>query len=479
MRRRASSGPSPPRAPVAARAPWRPTLFNLLPLLLAVFIALPALLFARKAIIARASLEREVTSLAALASEAKAEVIASAEREAAAKAEAIASSEREAAAEARAASPDNGRSVANRAFLAAEAWRQEQVNIHYANMTDTDWDTAARWKSFALPDAPERTCGVAVLPAQLLEDIALLRAAVNAQPQAALANRSRGAYLALHAFHSTGLEGNTLTLPETLLTIAGQPLFAGYDARVQPSRAADLSATEALNVAQLWDALNLASLPAPPSLDLAHLNVTTLVDLNSAITRGTGAPPGLRLRPVAIGHKHVLLPMPDEVPVLVQEFITWLAASLDAEMRRAVPSPTEDGDTSTGDDATAALPRILALACDAHTRYVFVHPFADGNGRLARTLSALVLQRFALPGPMVPRSQRTEYMAAVSAATIDRDYAPLALIHAAAVRRSLGCLVVLARGTFAGVHPDIAVAAALARADCALDAALPAAVASA
>jgi hypothetical protein len=77
-----------------------------------------------------------------------------------------------------------------------------------------------------------------------------------------LTNRSRGAYLALHAFHTTGLEGNTLTLPETLLTITGQPLFGGFDVRVQPSRAADLSATEALNAAQLWDALDLAALPA-------------------------------------------------------------------------------------------------------------------------------------------------------------------------------------------------------------------------
>ena len=28
------------------------------------------------------------------------------------------------------------------------------------------------------------------------------------------------------------------------------------------------------------------------------------------------------------------------------------------------------------------LKKILALSCDAHTRFVHIHPFSDGNGRL-------------------------------------------------------------------------------------------------
>jgi hypothetical protein len=183
---------------------------------------------------------------------------------------------------------------------------------------------------------------------------------------------------------------------------------------------------------------------------------------------------------VAIGHQRVLLPMPDELPALVAEFLAWLASSVTAAER-------EDGHTLTscGSAAAAAPPaaleRALALACDAHTRYVFVHPFIDGNGRLARTLSALVLQRLGLPAAMVPRSLRAEYMAAVSAATVRRDYAPLAAIHAAAVRRSLTCLLRLARAaealpplppaSAASVTVDAAaVNAALHRGDCELGA---------
>ena len=127
--------------------------------------------------------------------------------------------------------------------------------------------------------------------------------------------------------------------------------------------------------------------------------------------------------------------MPDEVPVLVEEYLTWLRAAV-----------LHGGDAAGGeaDDSNSALERQLTLACDAHTRFVFVHPFSDGNGRLARALAGLVLQRAGLPSPMFMREARAEYMAAVAAATMQRDYAPLAALHAAAVRRALACQILLA-----------------------------------
>ena len=86
---------------------------------------------------------------------------------------------------------------------------------------------------------------------------------------------------------------------------------------------------------------------------------------------------------------------------------------------------------------------------DAHTRFVFVHPVSDGNGRTARTLVGLVLQRFGLPGPVFTRELRSEYMAAAATGT-SREYAPLAVLHAAAVRRSLAaCQLVLSEAAVA------------------------------
>ena len=82
---------------------------------------------------------------------------------------------------------------------------------------------------------------------------------------------------------------------------------------------------------------------------------------------------------------------------------------------------------------------------------------------------------FAGPRPMIPRELRAEYMAAVSGATgTPRDYAPLALLHAQAVRRSLSCQLALARLQLeaealpTAADADAAIAEAFLRGDCAL-----------
>ena len=216
------------------------------------------------------------------------------------------------------------------------------------------------------------------------------------------------------------------------------------------------STVEAQSLAQLWDALDLASLSGrrEPPLDLASLGVLALEELHSAITRGSDTPTGLRTRPVVIGHQRVLLPMPDEVPVLVDEYLSWLRSAL---------VHWAGAGSEVGADA---LERQLTSSCYAHTRFVFVHPFSDGNGRLARTLAGLVMQRAGLPAPMFTREARTEYTAAVAAATMERNYAPLAAMHAAAVRRALACQILLADR--APAMYDSPLDAVLSRSDCIL-----------
>ena len=90
---------------------------------------------------------------------------------------------------------------------------------------------------------------------------------------------------------------------------------------------------------------------------------------------------------------------------------------------------------STDDDNIAM--QIISLACDTHTTFVHIHPFPDGNGRLARILSGLVLQAFGLPMPMFLREESHKYISAVAAATIDIRYSDLCYMHAEAVLRSL------------------------------------------
>ena len=46
-----------------------------------------------------------------------------------------------------------------------------------------------------------------------------------------------------------------------------------------------------------------------------------------------------------------------------------------------------------------------------HIPFVHIHPFADGNGRLARLISNLPLLRAALPPIIIPKEWRQEYVA--------------------------------------------------------------------
>lgn len=59
-----------------------------------------------------------------------------------------------------------------------------------------------------------------------------------------------------------------------------------------------------------------------------------------------------------------------------------------------------------------------------HHRFVRIHPFPDGNGRVARALSALVLQRARFAPLVVDRWTRDAYLAALDAAN-EGDLAPL------------------------------------------------------
>ncbi len=82
---------------------------------------------------------------------------------------------------------------------------------------------------------------------------------------------------------------------------------------------------------------------------------------------------------------------------------------------------------------------VRALA-EAHVEMLLIHPFRDGNGRIARALAILMAAQAGLPqidfSPIVGRS-RSRYFAAVQAG-LDRNYAPMAAIFSGLIERSLG-----------------------------------------
>lgn len=79
----------------------------------------------------------------------------------------------------------------------------------------------------------------------------------------------------------------------------------------------------------------------------------------------------------------------------------------------------------------------LALA-EVHAELILVHPFREGNGRLARMLALLMALQVGLPPldfrPLSGRGRRA-YIAGIRAA-LGRGYAPLAAIFGRVIERS-------------------------------------------
>lgn len=83
--------------------------------------------------------------------------------------------------------------------------------------------------------------------------------------------------------------------------------------------------------------------------------------------------------------------------------------------------------------------RVVEALAEVHVELLLIHPFRDGNGRIARALASLMAAQAGLPqfdfSPVTGR-RRNDYFIAVQAG-MDRNYQPMAAIFAHLIERSL------------------------------------------
>lgn len=178
-------------------------------------------------------------------------------------------------------------------------------------------------------------------------------------------------------YTSNALEGNSLTESETKvviedgLTVGGRPLRDVY---------------EAVGHAKAYDFLCGLAKSEPVTeetiLDLHRLFYDQIDKENAGAWR--------KVR-VFISGSHRVLPTPDAVPRLMAAFVEWMAAN---EGKR---HPVE-------------------FAALVHQKFVCVHPFVDGNGRVARLLMNLALLRAEWTPAVIPPICRHEYIATLDKA---------------------------------------------------------------
>lgn len=188
-------------------------------------------------------------------------------------------------------------------------------------------------------------------------------------------------------YHSNAIEGNKLGLGETRQVVEMGMTLTGKSLKDQ---------AEARNLGQATDFLeDLVSNPDNPMME------RDIRDIHSLVLKGVDDDNAGKYRrvPVEISGSEYSPPGPESIAAKMQEVGSWLA-------KATVPGEKF---------AFASADGILAGAV-AHTWFVHVHPFIDGNGRVARLLMNLVLMRFGIPIAIISRDDRLRYYDALETA---------------------------------------------------------------
>ena len=205
-------------------------------------------------------------------------------------------------------------------------------------------------------------------------------------------------------YHSNAIEGNALAVGETRevvehgLTITGKPLKDQAEAR---------------NLSHALDFLEeLASSSTPiTEHDLRQLHALVLHE----ITEEAGA---YRSSAVSISGSDYSPPGPESVPAQMEDFGRWLS------------------DVSVAGDTAFAGVSGLLVAAAAHTWFVTVHPFIDGNGRVARLLLNLMLIRHGYPIAIITKEDRLRYYDALELSQAS-DLTPFIVLLTECIEESL------------------------------------------
>ena len=88
---------------------------------------------------------------------------------------------------------------------------------------------------------------------------------------------------------------------------------------------------------------------------------------------------------------------------------------------------------------SASRPEVISSLAIVHTELIIIHPFREGNGRIARLLATLMALQAGLP-PLdfsdFAKIRQEEYFAAVRKG-LDRNYEPMETIFRDIINRSL------------------------------------------
>ena len=209
-------------------------------------------------------------------------------------------------------------------------------------------------------------------------------------------------------YSSNAIEGNTLSMQETAcvvdvgLSIAGKTVVEHLEA-IGHAEAVDY--IQKLAATKSRDQLLVDDVLAIHRIVLQKINLSEAGNLRSMMVRISGS--------------QVPRPNAAKVAELMHEFIDWLREA--------------DG-------------HVAQIAAQAHLKFVFIHPFIDGNGRTARLLMNLLLLQQGYPLAIIEAEQRAAYLQAIEKALRFDERTDFERLVYVAVEHSLDAYLEAARG---------------------------------
>ncbi len=215
-----------------------------------------------------------------------------------------------------------------------------------------------------------------------------------------LVNKLREQFSIEMNYNSNAIEGNTLTLRETMLvlqqgiTVKGKSLKDHLEVKNQ-----------AKAIEYLYDVVD--SKKDIPLSEMLIRNLHSLVVQNiDGVEAGSYRTYDVRIT----GSKHTPPPAFD-VPHQMSDLISWYKKNKDKL-------------------------DIITLATEFKHRFVAVHPFGDGNGRVSRLILNIILMKQGYPIVVILKNDRTKYYKALQKADKSK-IDDLVLFISQAVERSL------------------------------------------
>lgn len=199
----------------------------------------------------------------------------------------------------------------------------------------------------------------------------------------------------LWTHNSTALEGNTLTLGETAFILSEGLTVSGKSLREHQEVAGHACAIELL-----YELLKQNKQITENDLFTLHraVQTSTVIDIYQPIGAWKCEPNGTYALTSDNKQTFIDYATPSDVPVLMTEWLAMLNNALVLKM-----------------DSEIA----LTIYSDLHLAFVRIHPFADGNGRMARLIANLPVLKSGLPPILIDSNRRREYLMAISAYDIE------------------------------------------------------------